>query len=91
MRLHTSAVSLAAALMWGGAVLLVAVLNLLVPPYGGTFLQLVASIYPGYHPGMGAGSVLIGTLWALLDGAVGGAIFAWLYNLFAGRSSRAGS
>ena len=38
---------------------------------------------PGYHPGTGFGSVLIGTLYALVDGAIGGAIFCGLYNRFA--------
>ncbi len=89
MRLDTIAFAVTTALIWGFAVLLVALLNLAVPPYGGTFLQFVASIYPGYHPGAGVGSVIVGTLWALVDGAVGGAIFAWLYNLVAGR--RAGA
>lgn len=90
MRLSIMAFAFSAALLWGGAVLLVAILNLLVPPYGGAFLQLVASIYPGYHPGAGAGSVLIGTLWGLVDAAIGGALFAWLYNLFVRRFSRNG-
>jgi hypothetical protein len=27
--------------------------------------------------------VIVGTLYALVDGAAGGAIFAWLYNRFA--------
>ena len=55
------------------------------PVYGQAFLQLCASIYPGYHPGSGAGSVVTGTIYALVDGAVGGAIFGWLYNLFVAR------
>ncbi len=32
---------------------------------------------------------LIGMGWALADGLIGGAIFAWLYNLLAGRNSTA--
>jgi hypothetical protein len=40
-------------------------------------------MYPGYEPGPGIGSVLTGTLYGLVDGAIGGAVFAWLYNLFA--------
>lgn len=85
MKLQVKAMAAAAAVLWGAAVLLVALLNLALPPYGGAFLQLVASIYPGFHPGAGAVSVLVGTLWALLDGAIGGALFALLYNFFAAR------
>ena len=51
------------------------------PSYGATFLEVVSSLYPGYEPG-GLGQVISGTLYALVDGAIGGAIFAWIYNLF---------
>jgi hypothetical protein len=30
------------------------------------------------------GSVVIGALYALVDGLIGGAIFGWLYNLIVG-------
>jgi hypothetical protein len=85
MRLDVAAFALTAGLVWGAAMLAVAAANLVWPNYGRAFLELVASIYPGYRPGGGAGSVVIGTLYALVDGAVGGAVFAWLYNRFARR------
>lgn len=85
MKLNVFALSAAGAILWGASVLLVSLANLAWPPYGGAFLNLAASIYPGYQPGASAGSVVVGTLYALVDGAVGGAILAWLYNLFAGR------
>ena len=69
--------------LWGAAMLIVASANLIWPDYGQAFLALVASIYPGYRPGAGAGSVIIETLYAAVDGAVGGGVFAWMYNLFA--------
>jgi hypothetical protein len=47
------------------------------------FLQLAASIYPGYKASAGFGQVIIGTLYGLVDGAIGGAIFAWLHNWLA--------
>ena len=85
MRLNIAALSMASGLLWGGCILVVAAANLIWPNYGLVFLQLCASIYPGYHPGTGIGSVVTGTIYALVDGAVGGAIFVWLYNLFAAR------
>jgi hypothetical protein len=33
------------------------------------------------------GSVVTGTIYALVDGAIGGAIFGWLYNLVAVRKT----
>jgi len=87
MKLNVIALGLAAGLLWGGAVLVVALANLAWPDYGRTFLDLAASLYPGYHPG-GAGSAVVGALYGLVDGAIGGALFAWLYNLIAARNLR---
>ena len=50
------------------------------PRYGREFLELVASIYPGYKPRPKLSQVAVGTAYAVVDGAVGGALFAWLYN-----------
>lgn len=81
MRFNVIALAVTAALLWGGAMLVVATAALVWPNYGRTFLEVVSSIYPGYHPGPSIGSVITGTLYAVVDGAVGGAVFAWLYNL----------
>ena len=47
---------------------------------------LIGRIYRGYNISP-SGSV-IGLIWALGDGFVGGAIFAWLYNLITARVSK---
>lgn len=83
MRFSIPALSLAAGLFWGGAILLVGGANLIWAGYGQAFLELVASIYPGYHPGPEFSQVVIGSTYGLVDGAIAGAIFAWLYNLLA--------
>jgi hypothetical protein len=57
--------------------------NLLWPPYGGAFLELMSSVYPGYRAAASLGNVIVGTLYAVVDGAIGGALFAWVYNAFA--------
>ena len=44
---------------------------------------LIGRVYRGYTI-TPLGSV-IGLAWALLDGLIGGAIFAWLYNVIASR------
>ena len=89
MRLGVIALASTAGVFWGGAILMVALANLIWPSYGRAFLELTASLYPGYQPGSGWGSVVTGTLYGLVDGAVSGAVFAWLYNLFAQRRSGA--
>lgn len=87
MKCNVTALALTAGLIWGGAILTVALANLIWPGYGRAFLELTASIYPGYHPGSGGGSVVTGTLYGLVDGAIAGAIFGWLYNLLSRRFS----
>ncbi len=47
-------------------------------------MTFIGQIYRGYGlNGMGS---LIGLVWGVVDGAIGGAIFAWLYNALASRS-----
>jgi hypothetical protein len=85
MRLNITALAMAVGLTWAAAILVVAAANQIWPGYGRDFLDLVASIYPGYHPGPGAGSVVTGALYGLVDGAIAGAVVGWLYNLLARR------
>ena len=87
MKLNVTAFALTVGLVWGGAILVVGAANLAWPDYGSAFLALAASIYPGYRPGTGVGSVVTGALYGLVDGAIGGAVFGWLYNLLAGTRS----
>ena len=83
MRFNVTALALAVGLIWSVAILVVASANQIWPSYGRAFLDLVASIYPGYHPNPGVGSIVAGALYGLVDGAIGGAVFGWLYNLLA--------
>ena len=80
MRINVIALSVTAALFWGAAIFIVACANWIWPSYGGAFLELAASIYPGYDPGPGIGPIITGTLYGLVDGAIAGAVFGWLYN-----------
>ena len=82
-KLSIKGFTLASAVLWGGAVFLVGICNRIWPGYAGTFLELIASVYPGYHASASVASILVGAGYAFLDGAIGGAIFAWLYNRFA--------
>jgi hypothetical protein len=83
MKFDLRAMALAGGLFWGVAILMLALANLAWPGYGRAVLEWSASVYPGYHPGSGFGSVLIGAAYAFVDGAVAGALFGWLYNRFA--------
>lgn len=80
MRLNPRALACAIGLTWGAAIFLVSLAHLAWPSYGNAFLEFAASIYPGFHVG-GFGQAIVGTLYGTLDGAVGGLIVAWLYNM----------
>lgn len=82
MRLSLKSLTFACALLWGGAILFVGLINLAFPTYGMEFLNLASSVYPGFHNSCTFLDVLVGTGYALVDGAVAGFLLGWLYNLF---------
>ncbi len=85
MKLNIKALTFSLAILWGGSVFLVGLANLVWPPYAASFLNLLASFYPGYHASGSFGDLVVGALYAVLDGAIGGLVFGWLYNCFASK------
>lgn len=83
MKLSLKSLTLTSAILWGLCFLSVGVLNLIWPTYGKAFLELMSSLYPGYKTMGTFGGVVVGTLYAVVDGAITGALFAWIYNCFA--------
>ena len=86
MKLDVKTTAVTLALIWGLLGMFVTGLaNLIWPGYGQALLYVMASLYPGYQGTPSVGQVIIGTLYGLLDGAVVGAVFAWLYNTCSAR------
>jgi hypothetical protein len=85
VKLSVKSLVIAAALLKAIGFLFVALLNLILPPYGGAFLALLSSLYLGYDASAGPISVLVGALYSLIIGAVAGALFGRLYNSFVER------
>lgn len=89
MRLDLKAAMIGAAVLWGGCYLVLGLLNWWFPPYGDAWLELARSIYPGYRATSGFGAIIVLTLYALVDGAVAGLVFGWIYNaVVAGKGQR---
>ena len=83
MKLSIKALAITAAVLWGAALLIVGSANMMFPSYATNFLEVIGSVYPGYQPGTGLSSVIIGSLYGVVDAGIGATIFAWLYNFFA--------
>jgi len=84
MRLDVRAFAIACGLLWGLALFLLTWWVILFdgPSSDPTFL---GRVYRGYQ--VTALGSFVGLVWALVDGAIGGAIFAWLYNALGGSRS----
>ncbi|HOK95601.1 MAG TPA: bacteriophage holin [Anaerohalosphaeraceae bacterium] len=80
MKLNVKAFGLACGLLWGIGVFfltwwLIALEGIDAPP------TIINRVYPGYEiTPIGA---VVGMVWGFIDAGIGGAVFAWLYNLLA--------
>ena len=83
MMFNIKALALTTGILWALCVFCVGLAQQVWPGYGLSILEFAASVYPGYEVG-GFGSVIVGTLYGLVDGAVCGLVFAWVYNRLAG-------
>ena len=82
MKLSLKAITLSSAILWGLAMLLVGLIHLADPAYGGEFLRMMSSVYPGADTAPTLGRVLLGAGYGIVDGAVAGCIFGLLYDAF---------
>ena len=82
MKLNVKAFALASGLVWGIGLFLLTwwIIAFSGPSEDVTFL---GRVYIGYSISP-LGSVL-GLFWGFIDGLIGGAIFAWLYNVLVDR------
>jgi hypothetical protein len=85
MKLSLNAMIIAGALYKTAVFLFISVMNLILRPYGGAYLAMLTSLYPGYDPVSVPVALIVGTLYSLLAGGLAGLLFGWLYNLFAAR------
>ena len=82
MKLNTKAFCLTCGIIWGMVMFLTNLISTFYVNYAYEFLSVISSIYPGYSPG-GITGILMGTFCGFIDGAIGGLVFAWLYNKLA--------
>jgi hypothetical protein len=82
MKLNVKSFALTCGLLTGFGLLF---LTLWIILFEGATEQVtfIGKIYRGYNISITGG--LIGLVWGFVDGLIGGLIFAWLYNLLAGK------
>lgn len=77
------AITLSSAIVWGLAMLLVGLIHMAAPSYGGDFLRLMSSVYPGVDTAPTLGRVLLGAVYGMVDGGIAGWLFGALYKAIA--------
>ena len=85
MKLNVKAFALTCGLVWGLGLMMLTWWIMLFEGATGD-VTFLGRLYRGYN--ISFGGSIIGLVWAFFDGAIGGAIFAWLYNLIASRISK---
>ena len=82
MKLNIKAFALTGSLFWGAGLCFIAWWIMLFEGATGE-RTLIGQVYPGYN--ISPLGSLIGLVWGLFDGMIGGAVFAWLYNFMVDR------
>jgi len=82
MKLNVKSFALTCGLIWGLGLLFITWWIILFE--GSTYqVSFIGRVYRGYNISF-IGS-LFGLVWGFFDGLIGGAIFAWLYNLLSNK------
>ncbi|MDX2498909.1 MAG: bacteriophage holin [Deltaproteobacteria bacterium] len=82
MKLNVRAFALTIGIIWGFGLFLLTWWIILFEGVTGE-PTLIGLVYRGFT--ISPTGSIIGFVWALVDGLIGGAIFAWLYNLISAR------
>ena len=88
MKLSVKALSLTFGILWG---LSVFIMTWWILIFEGSYTEstFIGLIYRGYS--VTATGSFIGLAWGLVDGAIAGALVAWVYNLFVGGAKKSES
>jgi hypothetical protein len=85
--MRRKAMTSASGILLGACMLIVGLFNMRFASYGGDFLRMMSSVYPGFHDSRTIGDVIIGTIYGVVDGAILGYVFSSLYRWASGLSA----
>ena len=80
MKLNVVALATACGVLWGVCILFVGVVSWFSEGYGRSFQEIIGGLYPFYAGNGETVDLLIGTIVGVVDGSVGGALLALIYN-----------
>ncbi len=80
-KLNVKALAVGLGASWGVCMLFVGWVSIF--GWGTKFVEMMSSVYIGFTPTFLGG--IIGAVWGFIDGAIGGAIIAVVYNAIAKR------
>jgi len=84
MRLNVKAFALTCGLLWGLGLFIITWWIIAFDGATGE-VTFIGRVYRGYN--LSPTGSFIGLIWGSIDALIGGAVFAWLYNLIASRFS----
>ncbi len=78
-KISPMAFGLSLGILWALSVVIISLLGMYFS-YGLSVVSFLSSVYLGYE--LTVIGIIIGAGWSFLDGFIGGALIAFLYNLF---------
>ncbi len=80
-KLNSWALATALGILTSIAILVISIIAIKSSDYLHNVVQFLSSVYIGYD--LSPIGIVLGMLWGFVDAAIGGLIFAWLYNKLA--------
>ena len=80
-KLNAWALATALGMLSSLAILIVSIIAIKSTDYLHNIVQFLSSVYIGYD--LSPIGIVLGMLWGFVDAAIGGLLFAWLYNKLA--------
>ena len=77
-KLNTKSVALSLGIMWSLGIFFISILTLITNSYLHNIVDFLSTIYLGYS--LSFSGIIAGMIWGFFDAAIGGFVFAWLYN-----------
>jgi len=68
-------------ILWSLGVLFMSMTALVTQSYMHNIVDFLSTIYLGYS--LSFSGIIVGMIWGFFDAAIGGFVFAWLYNKLA--------